>query len=93
LKVSPSIIKHEFIGLNAEITKSRNPSYLGIRGTIVDETRHTFKISHNGKVKTLVKDQAVFSLTFSDSTVIEAAGENLRGRPSQRLKRRVGRRW
>lgn len=93
MKVSPSIIKHEFIGLNAEITKSKNPNYLGIRGTIVDETRNTFKIAYNGKVKTIVKDQAVFSLTFSDSTVVEADGEKLRGRPSERLKRRVGRRW
>ncbi len=93
MRISPSIVRYEFIGLNAEITASKNPCYLGIRGIIVDETRNTIKISHNGEHKIIAKDQAVFSLTFPDSTVVEIDGAALRGKPSERLKRRVGRRW
>jgi ribonuclease P protein subunit POP4 len=93
LRISPSIVKHELIGLNAEIARSRNPSYLGIGGTIVDETRNTFRISHSGRTKTIIKDQAAFSIAFPGSAVVQVDGATLRGRPSDRLKRRVWRRW
>jgi ribonuclease P protein subunit POP4 len=93
LKVTPVIIQHEFIGLKAKVVKSSNPSYIGISGTILDETRNTFVILQDGKRKTVIKDQAVFQFTFPDATIVEIDGRVLVGRPEERLKKRIRRLW
>jgi ribonuclease P protein subunit POP4 len=93
LKVTSVIIQHEFIGLKAKVVKSSNPSYIGISGTIIDETRNTFVILQDGKRKTVIKDQAVFQFTFPDTTIVEIDGKVLVGRPEERLKKRIRRLW
>ena len=75
MKVTPVIIQHEFIGLEAKVVKSSNPSYVGISGKIIDETRNTFVILQDGKRKTVIKDQAVFQFTFPDATIVEIDGK------------------
>lgn len=93
MKVTPAIIQHEFIGLEAKIVKSSNPNYIGIAGTLIDETRNTFIISQDNKRKTVIKDQAVFHFTLPDTTIIEIDGKVLKGRPEERLKKRIRRLW
>jgi len=93
LKATPVIIQHEFIGLEVKVVKSSNPSYVGISGKIIDETRNTFVILQDGKRKTAIKDQAVFQFTFPDATIVEIDGKVLVGRPEERLKKRIRRLW
>ena len=93
MKVTPAVIKEEFIGLEAKVAKSRNPSLEGISGTVIDETRNTFTILHEGKRKKIIKDIAVFHFSFPDGTVVEINGKLLVGRPEDRLKKRVRRLW
>ncbi|UCE96201.1 MAG: ribonuclease P protein component 1 [Candidatus Bathyarchaeota archaeon] len=93
MKATPAITKHEFIGLEAKVVKSSNPSCIGINGTIIDETRNTFIIQHDEKNKIIAKDQTVFHFTFPDATVVEIDGKILLGRPETRLKKRVRRIW
>lgn len=93
MKVTPAIIQHEFIGLEAKITKASNPSHIGISGTIVNETRNTFVILQDNKRKTIAKSQAVFHFTLPDSTIVEIDGQILVGRPEERLKKRIRRIW
>ncbi|OYT43578.1 ribonuclease P protein subunit [Candidatus Bathyarchaeota archaeon] len=93
MKVTPAILQHEFIGLNAKVVESKNPYYKGIEGRVVDETRNTFTILHEGEKKIIVKDVAVFHFTLPDGTVVEVDGRVLVGRPEDRVKRRVRRRW
>lgn len=93
MKVTPEIIQHEFIGLEAKVAESSNPGYLGISGTIIDETRNTFTIQRGKKVKTIVKNQAVFHFTVPDATIVEIDGKILVGKPEERLKKQIRRLW
>ncbi len=93
MKVTPAIVQDEFIGLKAKVVRSSNPTYEGIDGKIIDETRNTFIMLQGNRRKTIVKDQAVFSFTLPDDTIVEIDGEALVGRPEERLKKRIRRLW
>jgi ribonuclease P protein subunit POP4 len=93
MNITPDIIRNEFIGTHAKISKSSHRGNIGISGKILDETRNTFKILDEGKTKTIVKSDNVFHFKFHDGTVVEIEGRILVGRPEDRLKKIVRRLW
>jgi ribonuclease P protein subunit POP4 len=93
MKVTPDIIRGEFIGAEGKITKSRHSDYVGISGEVINETKNTFAILHAGKAKSVIKDSAVFHFKFSDGTIVEIDGKLLVGRSEDRLKKSVKRLW
>jgi len=93
LKVTPKVVQHEFIGLETTVARSSNPSCVGIKGTVINETRNTFVIMQSKKRKTIVKDQSVFHFTLPDATIVEIEGTMLVGKPWEWLKRRIRRLW
>jgi len=93
MKITPDIVRGEFIGTESRITRSQHPSYVGISGRVVNETKSTFTIFHAGEAKNVIKDSAVFNFKFSDGTVVEIDGKLLVGRPEDRLKKSVKRLW
>ena len=93
MKITPDIVREEFIGTNGLVTRSLHAGYLGISGEVLSETKNTFMIQQQGKMKSIVKDQAVFQFQFSDGTVVEIDGKLLVGKPEDRLKKTVKRLW
>lgn len=93
MKVTSAILQHEFIGLNANVVRSVHPNYVGIRGRVLDETRNTLVILHKNKKTMVIKNVAVFHFTMPDGTVVEIDGKTIVGRPENRIKKRVRRRW
>lgn len=93
MTVSPSIIQHEFIGLEATVVKSSNPDAIGITGNIVDETRNTFTILNDNIQRVIVKGISVFDFVLSDGIVVELDGKVMMGRPEDRLRKRPRRLW
>lgn len=93
MKVTPDIIRYEFIGNKAKVVKSKNNSYVGISGRIIYETRSSFTILHEGKRKIIMKDSSIFHFRFSDEKIIEIDGKLLLGKPEDRLKKRIKRLW
>jgi ribonuclease P protein subunit POP4 len=93
MKVTPSIVQHEFIGLEAKVVKSSNPTVVGISGRVVDETRNTFIILHDDNRKVVAKDKSVFDFVMPDRTVVEIDGKVLIGRSEDRIRRRPRRLW
>jgi ribonuclease P protein subunit POP4 len=93
MKVTPDIIRGEFIGTEVKVSKSTHSGYVGLSGKVIDETRNTFTILHKGKKKKVIKDSAIFHFKFSDGTIIEIDGRLLLGRPEDRLKKHVKRLW
>ncbi len=93
MKVTPDVIREEFIGADGSVASSPHAGYLGIHGAVVDETRNTFVINYEGKMKRVVKDQAVFHFQFSDGTVVEIDGKLLVGNPEDRVKKSMKRLW
>ena len=92
-KIKPSMLQRDLIGLYAEVTRSPHPSYVGIAGRGIDETRNILVISHKNKKKTIVKDVAVFNFTMPNGTIMEVDGKAIIGRPENRIKRWGRRRW
>ncbi len=46
-----NISRHEFIGLDTQITKSSNQQVIGLNGTIINETKSMFTINTKKGVK------------------------------------------
>ncbi len=93
MKVTPDIVRCEFIGTEAKVARSRHAGYAGIRGKVMDETRNTFTILSHGVRKTVLKESAIFHFTFFDGTIVEIVGRLLVGRPEDRLKKQIRRFW
>ena len=49
MKPTPDLIRYEFIGTQAEVSRSKHSGYLGLSGKIIDETRNTFTILNEEK--------------------------------------------
>ena len=93
MKITPDIIRSEFIGSGAEITRSPHGGYVGLGGIVVGETKNTFTLISEGQTKSVIKDLAVFNFRFGDGTVAEIEGKLLVGRPEDRLKKSIKRLW
>ena len=93
MKVTPNIVKHELIGLNARVVKSSHFKLVGIEGKVISETRNTIVVHHKEKDKTIIKNVAVFHFSMPDGTIVEIDGKAIVGRPENRIKKRVRRRW
>ena len=93
MKITPDFLRQEFVGLDAKVVKSSNPSQTGISGRIIKETRNTLVILHKDLEKTVIKNVTVFHLMLPDGTVVEIDGKAVVGRPENRLKKRIRRRW
>ena len=93
MKVTPRVVQREFIGLNAEVVRSSNPTYAGISGKVVDETRNVIFIVHQNQKKAIIKNAAVFHFTMPDGAVVEINGNVIVGRPEDRIKKRFRRLW
>jgi ribonuclease P protein subunit POP4 len=93
MKVAPTILQQELIGLKARVVESSHPEHVSITGKVVDETRNTLSILHKDKKKIIIKNTAVFHFTLLDGTIVEIDGKVILGRPEDRIKKRVRRLW
>jgi ribonuclease P protein subunit POP4 len=93
MKVTPDIVRYEFIGTQAKVAQSSHRDYVGVSGLVVGETRNTFALKSDGKTKSVIKESAVFDFRFDDGTVVEIDGKLLVGRPEDRLKKNMKRLW
>ncbi len=80
------IVRSEFIGSLIEIVKSKNPTLIGVKGKIVDETKNTIKIKENGKIKTILKNHVTFHIHKNDR-IYEIDGKMLNKKPEDRTKK------
>lgn len=78
--------KSEFIGLEAEVVEAANKDLIGLKGTIVDETKNTLVIERQHRVKKLLKNQVTLKLRM-DGKAIWIDGKMLIGRPEERMKK------
>ena len=91
--ISPeNVLRHELIGLGVKVVKDSNPCNISMTGTIIDESRNTLTIGQGDKAKQVAKKDATFHIDLPSGRV-EVEGATLVGRPEDRVKRRVKRRW
>ncbi|MFH1063473.1 MAG: ribonuclease P protein subunit [Candidatus Woesearchaeota archaeon] len=72
--------KVEIIGAVLKVTDAKNPSLIGITGTVADETRNTITVQTGQDTKKLVKDQ--ITIEINGKPIIS----NISGRIEERIK-------
>ncbi len=93
MKITPDIIRTEFIGTHGMVAASPNMNYVGVGGLVVGETRNTFLLQGQDGARSVIKEAATFDFTFNDGTIVEIDGKLLVGRSEDRLKKSVKRLW
>ena len=78
----------ELIGKILEVIDANNPSLIGIKGKVIDETKNMLTVETNNETKKLVKKQVTIKTNIEGKTII-IKGEVLQGRPEERLKKKV----
>ncbi len=71
----------EYIGSMLEVVQSPNPSLNGLRGKVLNETKHTFIIEVNQQEKRIMKKGNTFHINGK-----EVQGSLITKRPEERLK-------
>ncbi len=79
-----TIIRHELIGLRAEVKQAKNKAAIGIRGVITDETQNTLEVEG----KKVFKAGSEFQVELPNKVKVLVAGDNLKMRPWERIKKR-----
>lgn len=81
-----NIFRHELIGLEVEISKSKNKSIVGLKGKITNETKNMLFIKTNETEKKIIKTENTFKI-FTGKEWVEISGEMLVSRPEKRTKK------
>jgi len=85
MAVTPrTLLKHELIGLDAEVVESTNKSLIGIKGKVMMETKNTLTIGS----KMVPKKGSVFVFAVKGSR-IKVDGEKLIARPEERIRKKI----
>lgn len=87
-----NILRHELIGLDVEVVWDRNPCNIAVSGKVIDESRNTLVIRQGNMTRRIAKQNALFSFSLPEG-VVEVEGQALVGRPEDRAKRKMKRRW
>ena len=86
-----TLLRHELIGLNAKVLRSKNAANVGIEGKITDETLNTLTIQTNSREKKIFKADVVLLIELPDRKKVQVDGALLVGRPWERIKKKVPR--
>ncbi len=86
-----NLVRHELCGLAVKIAKSTDPTHIGLKGKVIDETYNTIKIETKGKEKIIPKANTIFIFTLPNKTKVEVDGKLLVGRPEDRIKKKFPR--
>lgn len=83
-----NLLRHELIGLKAEVIVSSHIGYEGICGKIIDETKNMLKINNGIVEKQVPKEAVTLSILMPDGYSKTIRGKDLVRRPIERVKRR-----
>ena len=75
----------EFTGSSISVVSHSNQLYVDMKGSIVEETARTFKISVNGNIRTVPKTTGRFTIK-SENFSLTLKGSSILMRPEERLK-------
>jgi len=78
---------HELIGLRLKVKNHTDPGLRGLEGVVIDETMNTLKVRVKGKDVVVPKEGAEFLFKLGKNESVELEGEEIVGRPEDRLRR------
>ncbi|MFH1228955.1 MAG: ribonuclease P protein component 1 [Candidatus Aenigmatarchaeota archaeon] len=84
-----NLVKHELIGLIADVVASTNKFNVGIRGLVVDETKNTLTIETETGLKKVQKKGTTFIFKIPSGKRVKVNGNKIAIRPEDRMKIKV----
>lgn len=82
-----NLIRHEVIGLRVTVVHSLNDKFIGISGTLIDESRNMFKLKcKDNLIRMVPKEVCVFKFELPDGDSVKVDGRMLNGRAEERIK-------
>lgn len=91
VKIKPrDILRHELIGLECVVVDAHEPSLVGLKGEVVDETRNMLILRKERKERKIPKENATFQFSLGNQKV-RVEGTALVGRPEDRIKKHIKR--
>jgi ribonuclease P protein subunit POP4 len=83
-----NLLYSTFIGLPVEIVNSTQRRLIGVKGTIVDETKNLIVIEiQEGKEIKIQKTSSIFRMTCEDGQKVDVEGREILFRPHERPKK------
>jgi len=79
-----NIFKHEFVGLDTQITESTNPQVIGLNGTIINETKSMFTLNTEKGIKSFPKFNNSWKFVINNQNVT-VDGSKIQKRPFDRI--------
>ncbi len=91
--IPKNIIHHELIGLEVEVIEAKTKTQKGIKGLVVNETKHMLWIETQKSVKKIPKKCTKFLFALPDGKKVIVSGDVLVARPEERIKTKSKRWW
>lgn len=82
------VARSELVGLHVEVAASDHDPYVGLTGTVVDETRNTLVVRTDDGDRTVPKRGQRFTFTTRDGSTATLDGSRIEARPADRIKDR-----
>ncbi|MDC0605355.1 ribonuclease P protein subunit [Nitrosopumilus sp.] len=79
-----TISRHEFIGLQTQITNSSNSEVIGLNGTVINETKSMFTINTQKGVKNIPKSTSDWKFSIQGKEM-SVQGSKIVKRPFERI--------
>ena len=80
-----NLMAHEMNGLMVEVINSSDKNKIGIKGTVIKETKNTFIIESKAKEKIIPKKETEI-MFFVGKKKIKIKGEKIMEKPENRIK-------
>jgi ribonuclease P protein subunit POP4 len=81
-----SIVIHELVGLGIEVLESRDPDQIGIKGTVIKETKNLLYVKSGSGIKKLVKQISLFRFDAEGKEFL-VAGDTINFRSHERTEK------
>ncbi len=82
---SRNVLRHELIGLGVSVLYASNPTHIGIKGVITNETKNMLAILQGHKVKWVPKQASTFRFTLPEGALVDVRGSALITAPEKRV--------
>jgi len=82
-----NLLYSTFIGLEAEVINSSQRTLIGLKGTIVDETKNLIVIQKDDKEIKVPKVSSTFRFTLDSGETADVEGSKIAFRPHERPKK------
>ncbi len=81
---------HELVGLEVSVKSHTDASMISVSGLVIGETKNMLEVLSGGRVLKVPKIGGLFAFKLDDGTNVIVRGDDIVGRPEDRLKRVAG---